>query len=152
MMALGAAALLSGATPTDRVLIWADEFEGGALDTTKWSVVVDCWGGGNNERQCYAAPNISIREGQLVLTARHEDAATPTRSYRSGKVHTRGLASFRYGRIEVRARMPQGQGLWPAIWMLPEHDNYGPYPQSGSTAPGITVQFRVRTGRRAARS
>ena len=143
MMALVAAGLLAGAGPTDRVLILADEFEGQTLDTSKWSVVEDCRGGGNNERQCYAAPNVSVQEGQLVLTARHEDAANPTRSYTSGKVHTRGLASFRYGRIEVRARMPQGQGLWPAIWMLPEHDNYGPYPRSGEIDIAEAVNLGV---------
>ena len=144
MIALMAAGILAGAEPDDRVLIWADEFEGEALNLSKWSVVEDCWGGGNNERQCYAALNVLIRDGHLVLTARREPVSAAldplaqpivdqleTRSYSSGKVHTRGLASFRYGRIEVRARMPQGQGLWPAIWMLPEHDNYGPYPRSG---------------------
>lgn len=143
MIALVAAGLLAGAGPTDRVLIWADEFEGETLDASKWSVVEDCRGGGNNERQCYAAPNVSIQQGQLVLTARHENAATPTRSYTSGKVHTRRLASFRYGRIEVRARMPQGQGLWPAIWMLPEHDNYGPYPRSGEIDIAEAVNLGV---------
>ena len=143
MIALVAAGVLAGAPPADRLLIWADEFEGDTLDLSRWSVVEDCWGGGNNERQCYAAPNVLVRDGHLVLTARHEqvsglpDPSSPhpdqpvVRSWSSGKVHTRGLASFRYGRIEVRARLPQGQGLWPAIWMLPEHDNYGPDPRSG---------------------
>lgn len=143
MIALLAAALIAGAGFGDRALVWADEFEGDTLDASKWRVVEDCWGGGNNERQCYARTGVSLRDGQLILTARRADAATTMRSHTSGKVHTRGLASFRYGRIEVRARMPQGQGLWPAIWMLPEHDNYGPYPRSGEIDIAEAVNLGV---------
>lgn len=131
----------------DLALIWSDEFVGETLDPTKWRAADDCWGGGNHERQCYTPrpANVSVEGGLLRLTARREpvsgralpeqlaDVTTGQvrRNYSSGKILTAGLASFRYGRIEVRAKLPQGQGLWPAVWMLPEHDNYGPYPQSG---------------------
>lgn len=143
MIALLAAGLLAAAGPDGRALIWSDEFEGDTLDPSRWTVVEDCGGGGNEERQCYTAPAVSLRDGQLVLTATHAVTTATMRSYASGKVHTRGLASFRYGRIEVRARMPQGQGLWPAIWMLPEHDNYGPYPQSGEIDIAEAVNLGV---------
>jgi beta-glucanase (GH16 family) len=140
--------LMSGdAMGRDLALIWSDEFLGETLDPAKWRAADDCWGGGNRERQCYTPrpTNVSVEAGLLRLTARREPIFGPAlpeklakasparvrRNYSSGKILTAGLASFRYGRIEVRAKLPQGQGLWPAIWMLPEHDNYGPYPQSG---------------------
>lgn len=127
-------------------LIWSDEFDGAALDATRWTAAEDCWGGGNAERQCYTASagNLRVADGLLQLVARQETVSGPaspdrasaethlvTRAYSSARIDTRGKASFRYGRIEVRARLAGGQGLWPAIWMLPEHDNYGAYPRSG---------------------
>lgn len=133
------------AQPSAWTLIWSDEFDGGALDPSKWSIVEDCWGGGNDERQCYTRDSVSVGGGELHLTARAQDVVGQTlpeelrlgagtmrsRPYASGKVRTAGKASFRYGRIEVRARLPAGQGLWSAIWLLPEHNNYGPFPRSG---------------------
>jgi beta-glucanase (GH16 family) len=129
----------------DWKLVWSDEFQGAALDPAKWSIAQDCWGGGNRERQCYTADAVSVSGGELHLTAssretvgyalpeerRAESPRTVLGNYASGKVATKGKASFRFGRIEVRARFPVGQGLWSGIWMLPEHDNYGAYPLSG---------------------
>ncbi|NNE48793.1 MAG: glycoside hydrolase family 16 protein, partial [Altererythrobacter sp.] len=51
--------------------------------------------------------------------------------YTSGKVRSKGLAAWKYGRIEVRAKVPAGQGLWPAVWMMPDEPAYGPWPLSG---------------------
>ena len=131
-------------------LVWSDEFTGPAIDQTKWSFDIDCWGGGNNERQCYTdkPSNAHITKGTLVISARRERITGPalpasqradptlpgalvTRDYSSAHLTTRGKASWRYGRIEVRAELPQGQGTWPAIWMLPEGDKYGPWAASG---------------------
>lgn len=131
-------------------LVWADEFDGDAIDRSKWSFEDDCWGGGNNERQCYtkSARNALIEGGRLVITARHERVSGPalpegkrhasaspevevTRAFSSARLTTRGKAAWRYGRIEVSARLPQGQGTWPAIWMLPEADSYGAWAASG---------------------
>ena len=131
-------------------LVWADEFDGSAIDKTKWGYDEDCWGGGNDERQCYtkSGRNSAIEDGMLVITARHErttgpalplaqrrQAAQPNaeaaRDFSSARLSTRGKASWRYGKIEVRARLPQGQGTWPAIWMLPEKNGYGPWAASG---------------------
>lgn len=130
-------------------LVWSDEFEGTRIDPAHWTLVEDCWGGGNDERQCYTAHrrNARVKDGALVITARHQRArgnslpasqrtpANPgqpvTREFTSAKLVTRGKTAWRYGRIEVRARLPQGQGAWPAIWMLPDEDRYGPWAASG---------------------
>jgi len=157
---LTAALLLSGgaaeAPPTPQLaplegagweLVWADEFAGDALDRSKWAPEVSCWGGGNDERQCYTdrPENIAVEDGVLVLKAKKERFTGParppeiaeipnpqiTQNYTSGKVRTRGLHAWRYGRIEVRAKVPPGQGTWPAVWMMPADDAYGPWPLSG---------------------
>lgn len=131
-------------------MVWADEFSGNGIDRAKWGFDVDCWGGGNDERQCYtnSARNASIEDGRLVITARREHARGPalperlrrrsstpqsevTRAFSSARLTTQGKASWRYGRVEVRARLPQGQGTWPAIWMLPDRDRYGGWAASG---------------------
>lgn len=131
----------------DWELVWSDEFDGDALDRTKWTPEQSCWGGGNNERQCYTdrPENIAVEGGRLLLKARKEDftgpdrppeiAQTPnpmvSREYTSGKIRTRGLHAWKYGRIEVRAKVPAGQGMWPAVWMMPAEDHYGGWPLSG---------------------
>ncbi|WP_421846769.1 glycoside hydrolase family 16 protein [Novosphingobium sp.] len=131
-------------------LVWSDEFNGPAIDPAKWSFEVDCWGGGNGERQCYTdhPSNARITDGALVITALHEHVSGPAvpaspranpakpgalvnRDYTSARLSTRGKAAWRYGRIELRAMLPQGQGTWPAIWMLPEANTYGPWAASG---------------------
>ena len=128
-------------------LVWSDEFEGTKLDRTKWKPEKSCWGGGNNERQCYTgrSQNIRVADGLLHLIAREERftgpdrppeiAAMPnpkvTQPFTSGKIRTRGIASWRYGKIEFRAKSPKGQGTWPAVWMMPAEDHYGAWPLSG---------------------
>lgn len=147
-----AAALLAAqpAAAEDWQLVWSDEFDAPAIDRTKWDFDVDCWGGGNNERQCYTASrrNAAIVDGKLVITALRQHATGPalpktqrraasdpkaeaTREFTSARLTTRGKAAWRYGRIEVRASLPQGQGTWPGIWMLPERDAYGGWAASG---------------------
>lgn len=156
---LTAALLLLGATApaTDQPLaplegagwelVWADEFEGNELDRSKWTPEVSCWGGGNSERQCYTdrPDNIAVEGGLLLLKARKERFAGPARppeiadnpnptlvqSHTSGKVRTIGQHAWRYGRIEVRAKVPAGQGTWPAVWMMPDSPAYGAWPRSG---------------------
>ncbi|MEQ1498829.1 MAG: glycoside hydrolase family 16 protein [Novosphingobium sp.] len=151
-LALLATLALSSASRAEPgwALVWADEFDGPSIDKRKWGFDADCWGGGNDERQCYtkSGRNAAIEDGKLVITARYErttGAALPlqlrrqssqgdreaTRDFSSARLTTRGRASWQYGRIEVRARLPQGQGTWPAIWMLPEKTRYGPWAASG---------------------
>lgn len=130
-------------------LVWSDEFDGSAIDPEKWTLASDCWGGGNAEQQCYTgrAANAAVSGGKLVITARRERFTGPaftidqrsgpdkqgqvTRPFTSARLETKGKDAWRYGRIEVRARLPQGQGLWPAIWMLPEDNRYGAWAASG---------------------
>ncbi len=126
-------------------LVWSDEFEGDQLDETRWTHAADCGGGGNDERQCYVVSQdtVSVRDGLLRLTAikrRTRGLANPwagptgpmkTGDYASGKIVSQGKASWLYGRIEARARVPGGQGVWPAIWMMPETNAYGGWPRSG---------------------
>ncbi len=131
-------------------MVWSDEFDGNKIDRTKWGFDVDCWGGGNGEHQCYtkSVRNADIENGKLVITARKEQttgpalpahsrfsSATPeakvTRAFSSARLTTRGKASWLYGKFEFRARLPQGQGTWPAIWMLPEKYRYGSWAASG---------------------
>ncbi len=152
--ALAVAAALAG----EPRLVWSDEFDGAALDRSKWTADVDCWGGGNHERQCYVdrPANLAVEDGTLRITAtraRTTGPAWPARlggggskslPYASARLHTRGKAAFRYGRVEVRAKLPGGQGIWPAIWMLPEHDAYGPYPLSGEIDIAEAVNLGVR--------
>ena len=138
------------AAADDWTMVWSDEFDGDKIDRSKWGFDVDCWGGGNDEHQCYTKSprNAAIEDGKLVITARYErvtgpalpehlrrTSATPeaeaTRDISSARLSTRGKASWRYGKVEVRAKLPQGQGTWPAIWMLPEKDRYGTWAASG---------------------
>jgi len=144
---LALAAALLVATPASAQTwrqVWADAFDGTRLDLSKWTPAEDCGGGGNNERQCYTADpaNVSVKDGVLRLTARRQattgladpwsgSKATKTLDYSSGKVVTQGKFSLLYGRVEVRAKVPGGQGVWPAIWMMPETSAYGGWPRSG---------------------
>lgn len=128
-------------------LVWSDEFEGTQLDRRKWKPEVSCWGGGNEERQCYTdrPKNIQVENGVLKLIAHKESFTGPdrppeiaqwpnpnrTKEFTSGKVRTLGLASWKYGKIEFRAKVPKGQGVWPAVWMMPEGNYYGAWPRSG---------------------
>ena len=128
-------------------LVWADEFNGTELDRSKWRPEKSCWGGGNQERQCYTdrAENIRVADGSLHLMARKErftgpdrppeiaDSPNPqtTQEYTSGKIRTLGISSWKYGKIEFRAKPPKGQGTWPAVWMMPANNAYGGWPRSG---------------------
>jgi beta-glucanase (GH16 family) len=133
-------------------LVWSDEFEDEQIDTDRWTREVDCWGGGNEERQCYTASETNARldEGCLVIEAHLEETTGPawparlmdevtpeqrvettSQPFSSARLNTSGKGDWRYGRIEVRALLPEGQGTWPAIWMLPTDDVYGGWALSG---------------------
>lgn len=119
-------------------MVWNDEFDTQALDGTKWSSLDSydrdqCFGGGNNEQQCYTSSpeNVSISDGKLVLTARQESGLPQTRTYTSGRIQSKGKGDFTFGKIEARIKLPSGQGSWPAFWMLPTDRSYGGWPRSG---------------------
>lgn len=114
-------------------LIWADEFDQDGLpDSIKWDYDVGDHGWGNNELQYYSKAdlkNARVEAGRLIIEA-HADPAHP-KGYTSARLVTRGKASWKYGYIEVRAKLPHGVGTWPAIWMLPEQGKFGGWPKSG---------------------
>lgn len=119
------------AIPTGYRLVWHDEFDGPAIDQTKWNFEINGNGGGNNELEYYTsrAQNAFIDSGRLVIQALKEDYAG--KSYTSARMNTSGNGDWTYGRFEIRAKLPYGRGLWPAIWMLPTDWMYGGWPASG---------------------
>lgn len=145
-------------------LVWEDNFEGTAIDSTKWEHEVNCWGGGNNEAQCYVdnPANSFVEDGFLNIKAtqghvcgpahNQEDPAynpadvSACKNYASARLRTKGKADWTYGRMEIRAKLPSiGGGVWPAIWMLPtDTTKYGGWPHSGeidimeSFQPGVS--------------
>ena len=116
-------------------LVWSDEFDGDSLDYSKWGIEQNAFGGGNSELQIYTdrPTNVRVEGGHLVLEAHKDNAGISgtVREYSSGRVRTKKRGDWKYGRIEVRAKMPKGQGIWPAIWMLPTDEQYGGWAASG---------------------
>jgi len=116
-------------------LVWSDEFDGPNIDTSKWSHEVNGSGGGNNELQYYTARanNSFIENGNLVIQALEETFTGPdgTRNYTSARMRTLNKGDWTYGRFEARMKLPYGQGLWPAFWMLPTDWVYGGWAASG---------------------
>ncbi len=119
--------------PVEWRVAFSDEFDGEALNEAKWNITVgdgcpDLCGFGNNEMQTYTPDNIQVAGGVLTLQGRQEADGT----YTSARIDTKGKFNFRYGRVEISARLPEGQGVWPAIWMLPTDETvYGPWPRGG---------------------
>lgn len=106
-------------TPTEypgKTLVWADEFNADTLNTSNWSYELGAGGWGNNELQYYREDNTSLIEGNLVITAKKQDFGGS--EYTSSRLVTKGKKFFKFGRIDIRAALPEGQGLWPALWML----------------------------------
>ena len=114
-------------------LLWSDEFEGKELDETKWNREKRDPGWTNNELQEYtdSDENIFVRDGKLVLKAiKTEKNGKPY--YTSGKIQGWNKTQFQYGKVVVSAKVPEGQGLWPAIWMMPNQESYyGQWPKCG---------------------
>jgi beta-glucanase (GH16 family) len=99
-------------------LVWQDDFDGPALDASKWVRETGGDGWGNAELEFYTdrPQNARIADGHLVIEARREQVGN--REYTSARLKTQGFGSWKYGRIEARIQIPRGQGLWPAFWML----------------------------------
>ena len=131
--------------PPQSGLVWSDEFDGDALDMSKWSYELGNWkldadgnyitnGWGNNEQEFYTDRNASVKDGILTIAARHEPYTDPvqgTYEYTSARLSTQHKFSVCGGRLEVRACCDAGKSLWPAIWMLPEDSVYGGWAASG---------------------
>ncbi len=118
------------------VKVWADEFDGDNLDFTKWEKEENNYGGGNNERQAYRTdPKYCFVKGGYLNLAVFRDAHTTSdgkkQPYSSARIRTQKRGDWKYGRFEVRAKMPKGQGIWPAVWMLPTDSKYGGWAAGG---------------------
>lgn len=100
-------------------LTWHDEFDGRQVDRSHWTVRNDAWAPNEESIDTSRPENVSVAEGHLVLTARRETmtVGSTTRQYTSGYVDTIGHRSFKYGRFEMRAKLPASVGLWPAFWL-----------------------------------
>jgi beta-glucanase (GH16 family) len=120
-------------------MVWSDEFngaDGSAPDATKWSIQTGGNGWGNNELEYYTArpSNVQVKGGNLVIMAVKEDYTGPdgvTQHYTSARMQTKGLFSQQYGRFEARIKIPKGQGMWPAFWMLGNNIDTAGWPACG---------------------
>jgi len=106
-------------------LVWSDEFNGRntTIDATKWVIETGGGGFGNDELEYYTArpQNVQVRHGHLIIEAFQEKYTGPdgvTRDYTSARLKTQTKFSQAYGRFEARIKIPRGQGLWPAFWLL----------------------------------
>jgi beta-glucanase (GH16 family) len=117
--------------PPGYKLVWHDEFDSPTLDTSKWNYEINGNGGGNNELEYYtdASNNCFIQDSCLVIQALKQSYMG--KDYTSARINSNGKGDWTYGRFEVSAKLPYGQGLWPAIWMLPTDWVYGGWPASG---------------------
>ncbi len=118
-------------------LVWADEFDGESLNPEYWNRQIVRAGRFNDEWQRYtdSENNAFVKDGILVLNAIHESDEHGLDKYTSARLNTAGKQSFKYGKIAARIKLPKGEGIWPAFWMLgtniDENGGNTPWPQSG---------------------
>lgn len=112
-------------------LLWEDNFDAASLDSNVWNIEtgngVDGWG--NQELQYYTGDNVSLVDGNLVITAKAE--TVNEFDYTSARITTKDNKEFTYGRVEVKAKLPSGGGVWPAIWMLGADFETAGWPEAG---------------------
>ena len=125
-------------------LVWNDEFDGTSLNTNDWNYETGASGWGNQESQYYRSGtnNATVENGVLIIAAKDESFGGAP--FTSARITTQGKQSFKYGRIDIRARLPYGQGLWPALWMLGDNIGTVGWPSCGEIdimeLIGATVQ------------
>jgi beta-glucanase (GH16 family) len=102
-------------------LVWADEFSGQRVDTSRWNILLREQSK-HNELQYYLPDEVFIAQGCLRLRSRVR--AFGSKHYTSGRLDTKGKFTPVYGRFEIRAKMPSGKGLWPAYWLYPQNRNW----------------------------
>lgn len=114
-------------------LVWQDEFSGTSLNENFWTHEIgtgcpNC-GWGNNELEYYQPKNTSVADGYLTIRAKKEPMGGM--SYTSSRIITKGKKSFKFGRVDIRALLPKGQGIWPALWMLGTNISTVGWPKCG---------------------
>jgi hypothetical protein len=112
-------------------MIWSTEFDNGTNLSNNWTFEIGNGnsGWGNNELQYYREENTSIKDGFLVIEARKEPFAG--RNYTSSRLISKGKFEFKYGRVDIRAALPKGQGIWPALWLLGSNISQVSWPACG---------------------
>jgi len=131
---VGDAGASSPNTYPGMTLVWSDEFNAATLNVSDWNYETgdgcpNC-GWGNNELEYYTnGNNVSLQSGKLIIEASEESLGG--KNYTSSRITTKSKKTFKYGRIDIRARVPLGQGIWPALWMMPQDNVYGGWPKSG---------------------
>ena len=115
-------------------LAWNDEFEGTSVNTDNWYFEIgdgcpNLCGWGNNELEYYRRENTSVGSGFLTIEAKEE--AFGGRNYTSSRMISKGKQTARYGRVDIRAILPEGQGIWPALWMLGQNIDAVSWPACG---------------------
>ena len=122
----------AAAVPGAWTQTWSNEFNAGSSDLGGFTYETGGGGWGNNENEVYTsnASNVSVGGGSLHITA-VASGTGKNQTYTSGRITTTNSFSQAYGLFEFRAKMPAGQGLWPAIWMMPKGSAYGVWPNSG---------------------
>jgi beta-glucanase (GH16 family) len=134
LLLIGSAVIIFGTFTAcaDWRLVWSDEFNGTSIDTNHWKFETGNRNGwGNHELEYYTdrPDNAYVSNGILHIVARQE--ATNEFAYTSARIKGQGLFSKKYGRFEFRAKVPQGRGYWPALWLMPEYSPYGRWPACG---------------------
>ncbi len=131
---VGDAGFSTPATYPNLTLTWADEFNAAGINQADWNFETgdgcpNC-GWGNNELEFYTnGDNLSLQSGKLIIEAR--DQVLGGKNFTSSRITTRNKKFFKFGRIDIRARVPEGQGIWPALWMMPQEEKFGGWPKSG---------------------
>jgi beta-glucanase (GH16 family) len=117
-------------------LTWSDEFNNNTLDSSKWTFengdgCPGICGWGNNELEYYTdrKENLYFQDGKMIIKAKKEKFGG--KEYTSSKILTRNKKAFKFGRIDLRAKLPTGKGIWPAFWMMPQDNVFGGWPKSG---------------------
>ncbi|WP_046244201.1 carbohydrate-binding protein [Hymenobacter terrenus] len=120
--------------------VWSDEFTNGI--SSSWQFDTGGGGWGNNEKQYYQVANATVVNGELQITARRENVGGLP--YTSARLKTQGIKEFTYGKVEARIKLPLGQGLWPAFWMLGGNISSVGWPRCGE----IDVMEQINTDSR----
>ena len=131
--------------PDGYTLVWSDEFDGTALNEKIWNIEVTGSGGGNQELQYYRRENVSVEDGNLILTARRENYEG--KAFTSGRINSNQKAAFKHGIMQAKIKFPKtADGLWPAYWMMGNDINRYGWPRCGEMDIVEMGHFKAITG------